>query len=235
MSKYKLVVVEPVGDYKTLFSFDLDDKGLPFITDAPSTLAAIDLYTMQFNNVNDIELELYTAGLIDEDVMIYIEYPIKDKDGKLAQKRLDVMYKKDIELLPFAQEIVESGGSKVDTNSSHFNKFLNGIETKDGKWLDFMLENHYIDKDLYKKIYGNRFYKFDKFVERQIAEQISSYNMIRKIYAGNKRYEHQQDYLEGAQPGTLIQGIKDLDDIIYEEPDEPDESYKDYSDEKWHR
>ena len=234
MNKYKLVVVEPVGDYKTLFSFNIDEKGLPFKTDAPSELAEIDLYTMQFNNVNDIELELYTAGLIDEDVMIYIEYPIKDKDGKLYQKRLDVMYKKDIELLPFAQEIVESGGSKVDTNSSYFDKFLNGIETKDGKWLDFMLDYNYISKDLYRKIYDNRFYRFDKFTEQQIIEQISSYNVIRKIYVGTKRYEHQQDYLEGAQPGTLIQGIKDLDDIIYEEEQIEDESYKDYSDDNWH-
>ncbi len=231
MRKYRLAVIDPNDDYETLFSFNVDEKGLPFKTDAPSELAEIDLYTMQFNNVNDIELELYTAGLIDEDYVIKVEYPVNPDE----KKRIDVMYKKDIELLPFAQEIVESGGSKVDTNSSYFNKFLNGIETKDGKWLDFMLDNHYISKDLYQKIYDNRFYKFDKFVERQIAEQISSYNMIRKIYVGTKRYEHQQDYLEDAQPGTLIQGIKDLDDIIYEEPDEPDESYKDYSDEKWHR
>ena len=230
MRKYRLVVVDPDDKYKTLFSFNIDEKGVPFKTDAPSELAEIDLYTMQFNNVNDIELELYTAGLIDEDYVIKVEYPVKPDENK----RLDVMYKKDIELLPFAQEIVESGTSKVRTDTSYFEKFLNGIETKDGKWLDFMRDNHYIDEDLYQKIYGNRFYKFQEFVERQIAEQISSYNMIRKIYVGTKRYEHQQDYLEDAQPGTLIQGIKDLDDIIYEEEQIEDESYKDYSDDSWH-
>ena len=258
---YRLVILNPKDYYSTISAVGINEYGVPYVTDKQSALAEIDLYTMtNYKNINDAELELYEAGLIDDDIALCIEYPTRDADGHLFNKRIDVLYQKDsgekdpndptkqtdIKMLYFAEEAVNKGRATVNTNTEEFAKLLNYIEGKDGKWLDFMRTNKYIDPELYKRIYNFMFYGRDLFSENKIVEKIMSYRVIRRIYIGDQAYLKQELNIDGTGfkretdynsiPGTIIKDIKDADDILYIEPDEEeDESYKDYSDEKWHR
>lgn len=258
---YKLVILDPNNHYKTISAVGINEYGVPYVTDNPSALPEIDLYTMQnYKNINDAELELYEAGLIDDDIALCIEYSTRDADGHLFNKRIDVLYQKDsgekdpndqtkqtdIKLLHFAEEAVKNGRATVNTNTEEFAKLLNYIEGKDGKWLDFMRAYNYISQELYQRIYDFLFYGHDLYSENKIVQKLTSYRTIRRIYVGDQAYLKQKMNLDNTDfkqetdydsiPGTIIKDIKDADDILYIEPDEEeDESYKDYSDEKWHR
>ena len=93
---YRLVILNPKDYYSTISAVGINEYGVPYVTDKQSALAEIDLYTMtNYKNINDAELELYEAGLIDDDIALCIEYPTRDADGHLFNKRIDVLYQKD--------------------------------------------------------------------------------------------------------------------------------------------
>ncbi len=218
-----------------------------YITDRKSLLAEIDLFTMQSKDINDLEFQFLKAGELDEDATFYIVYKSttkeKDNEGNIVtttnDKKACILYKEDEQaMLPFAEEL----SSNVNQHSDYFYTMFNEVLAKNTEWLDWMKKHRYISKALYEKLCQNKKeLGANTFLQDQISEILSSYRTIRNIYVGNKEYERRfkkEEILYNGEvdmtPSDIYRRLNEALDTISEEPKE-DESYKDYSDEDWHR
>lgn len=244
--RYNLTALSQETGKETNYGIEISDD-IPYITDRKSLLAEIDLFTMRSKDINDLAFQFLRAGELDDDATFYIVYKSTKKEidskgnhiTRSIDKKASVLYEEDKNvMLPFAEEL----SSNVNQHSDHFYTMYNEVLAKNTEWLDWMKKHRYITKELYYKLNKNKQeLGSNTFLQNQISEELSSYKTIRNIYVGNKEYERRFEKEEILYDGEVDMTASDIYkrlnealDIITETEVE-DESYKDYSDEEWHR
>ena len=99
---------------EVLIGIDINDKGIPVISGQRGLLSAIDKYTMQFKNEEELKEELCLIVAIDSNASLYVRYMWN------GPKKTDILYSGDDKMLPFVNEL----SSEVSTTTSHFNDLL---------------------------------------------------------------------------------------------------------------
>ena len=216
--RYSLVIFDPNTNYKDIYGIDIDELDIKFFKGGKTTLAEIDKYTMQFNDINELEYDLYNRDVINSDVMIYIEYKEKHEyQGEIIEHRqTDVLYAGDSELKPFTDEL----STYVNEYSNHFYKFYNDITNSDPARWKFLYEYGYISKTLYGYLDDARRFGMNDLLQRELVKQLTNYKTIRNIYIGTKKYKKNEHSYEGdinREVGTRIaEQSSEIDDLINE-------------------
>lgn len=219
--RYSLVALNPNINYRETFGIDIDKLNIKFIKGGKTTLAEIDKYTMQFNDINELEYDLYNKNVIDADVMIFIEYKEKHEyQGEdIENRQTDILYAEDSEMKPFTDEL----STYVNEYSNHFGKFYKKVvDNKDTEWWKFLNKYGYISDTLYGYLLDGRKYRIDSLLQRELVKQLTNYKTIRNIYLGTKKYKNKIYAYEGdinREIGTKIEEenneIEDLVDDFY--------------------
>ena len=218
--RYSLVALNPNINYRETFGIDIDKLNIKFIKGGKTTLAEIDKYTMQFNDINELEYDLYNKDVIDADVMIFIEYKEKHEyQGEdIENRQTDVLYAEDSEMKPFTDEL----STYVNEYSNHFYKFYNDILNSNTERLKYLYDYGYITKTLYTCLNDFKKYGMNNLLQSELVKQLTNYKTIRNIYIGTKKYKNKIYAYEGdinREIGTKIEeensDIEDLVDDFY--------------------
>lgn len=214
--RYSLIALDPKTNYRETFGIDIDKLNIKVFKDGKTTLAEIDKYTMQFENIDELETDLFNRNIIDVDVMFFIEYKQKHKyNGRDVQKRqTDVLYASDSWMKPFTDEL----STYVNEYSEHFGKFYQEMLDIDFKCLKFLYEYGYVSKTLYTSLYDAKRFKMSDLETRELKNQLTNYKTIRNIHIGTKKFKNNIYEYEGninREVGTTIADTNDMiDDFI---------------------
>lgn len=214
--RYGLIALDPNTNYREIFGIDIDKLNIKVFKGGKTTLPEIDKYTMQFNDINELEYDLYNRDVINSDVMLFIEYKEKyEYKGEVKEYRqTDILYAGDSELKPFTDEL----STYVNEYSNHFYKFYNDITNAGIDRLKYLNNYGYISDTLFKAITDARRYGMDQLLQRELVKQLTNYKTIRNIYIGTKKFKNNIYEYEGdinREVGTKIgEENSDIDDIV---------------------
>ena len=217
--RYSLIALDPKTNYKTIFGVDIDKLDIKLFKGGKTTLAEIDKYTMQFNDINELEYDLFNRDIINTDVMLYIEYKESHKVGDeiIENRQTDILYAADKGLKPFTDELA----TYVNEYSDYFGKFYNEVVyNKDINWWKFLNEYGYISDTLYGYLLDGRRYDVNSLLQRELVKQLTNYKTIRNIYIGTKKYNKKEYSYEGDINTTVGTRISSMNDEINDMLDE---------------
>ncbi|MBR1376617.1 MAG: hypothetical protein IJ565_02265 [Bacilli bacterium] len=192
---------------EVLIGIDINDKGIPVISGQRGLLSAIDKYTMQFKNEEELKEELCLIGAIDSNASLYVRYMWN------GPKKTDILYSGDDKMLPFVNEL----SSEVSTTTSHFNDLLIKLlkTTRNEKFMNFLNQEGYIPDHLYKYLVqyseGSNSSVDIKFLSNKIAKSLSAYKVIRDIYLAQNKYVSLNTQNSNSNFNKVINNVSNTD------------------------
>ena len=217
--RYSIIALDPKTNYKTIFGVDIDKLNIKLFKGGKTTLAEIDKYTMQFNDINELERDLFSNDIINVDVMLYIEYKESHEvNGEIIPNRqTDILYAADKGLKPFTDEL----STYVNEYTDYFAKFYKEVvDNKDTNWWKYLNQYGYISDTLYGYLLDGRRYGMNNLLQRELVKQLTNYKTIRNIYLGTKKYNKKEYSYEGEINTTVGTEIAEMNSEIDDMVDE---------------
>lgn len=190
IKRYSLTAFSPKTKIETLIGINVDGDGTFVISGKKGLLSAIDKYTMQFKDSDELKYNLLDIGIIDGDANLYIRY---EQDGP---RKTPILYSGNEKMEPFTDEL----STYVSSDTIYFKKLLNQLlkSSKNSIYLDYMNRFGYINEYIYRKLLDYKdnnalSYSDLEFIREKIAKQLTSYKIIRDIYIGTKRYQMKKE------------------------------------------
>ena len=213
--RYGLIALDPNTNYRTLFGVDIDGLNIKTFKKSKTTLPEIDKYTMQFNDINELERDLFERGIIDADVAIFVEYKQKhDFNGEtIENSQTDILYKEDYEAM---KHFTDQLSTNVNSYTEEFATFYKRVvDNKDTEWWAFLHKYGYMSDILYENLVERR-KPNSNINESRLVNLLTNYKAIRSIYIGTKKYIAKKNNFESDINLELGTKIKEINDEINE-------------------